>query len=77
MHNQLIFTTHESSLLDFNLFRRDEIWFVEKNKYGESNLYSLEVFKPRPDKDIRKGYLKGKYGAIPFNQDPENLGWNQ
>lgn len=64
---QFIFTTHESNLLDFDIFRQDEIWFVEKDKSkGSSHIYSLEEFKPRNDLDIRKGYLKGRFGAIPF-----------
>lgn len=63
--NQLIFTTHESTLLDLDLLRRDEIWFVEKSPDGASMLYSLESFKPRHDLDIRKGYLHGRFGAIP------------
>ena len=64
--SQLIVTTHESSLLDQELLRRDEIWFVEKTPQGNSKIYSLEEYKPRHDKDIRKGYLLGRYGAIPF-----------
>ena len=63
--NQLIVTTHESTLLDLSLLRRDEIWFVEKSPSGASEVYSLEEFKPRNDLDIRKGYLHGRYGAIP------------
>ena len=63
--NQLIVTTHESMLLDLTLFRRDEIWFVEKSPDGASTMYSLEAFKPRHDLDIRKGYLQGRFGAIP------------
>lgn len=63
---QLIATTHESSLLDLDLLRKDEIWFSEKNTKGATELYSLEEFKPRADKEIRKGYLQGRYGAIPF-----------
>lgn len=74
-NSQLIVTTHEASLLDIELLRRDEIWFVEKNADGESTVYSLEEYKPRHDKDIRKGYLKGRYGAIPFLNDLD-LGWN-
>lgn len=65
-NNQLIISTHESALLDLNLIRKDEIWFIAKNKDGESNIYSLEEFKPRYDKDIRKGYLLGRFGAIPI-----------
>jgi len=75
--SQLILTTHESSLLDLNLLRRDEIWFVEKKNDGSSHLYSLEEFKPRFDTEIRKAYLQGRYGAIPFISDVSQLGWNQ
>ena len=64
-NSQLIVSTHESTLLDLNLLRRDEIWFVEKSPSNESILYSLEEFKPRADLDIRKGYLHGRFGAIP------------
>ncbi|WP_077369580.1 AAA family ATPase [Anaerosalibacter sp. Marseille-P3206] len=63
---QLIVTTHESHLLDLNLFRRDEIWFVERNKEGSSEIYSLDIFKDRYDKKIEKDYLIGRYGAIPI-----------
>ncbi len=63
--SQLVVTTHESGLLNLDLIRRDEIWFTEKNKDGVSKLYSLEEFQPRFDKDIRKGYLIGRFGGIP------------
>ncbi|WP_057936323.1 AAA family ATPase [Algoriphagus resistens] len=73
---QMIFTTHESNLLDLDIFRQDEIWFIEKNKQlGGSHLYSLSDFKPRYDLDIRKGYLKGRFGAIPFLAHLEDLKW--
>jgi len=72
---QLIFTTHEASLLDLNIFRQDEVWFTEKDKSGASQLYSLSDFKPRNDLDIQKGYLKGRFGAIPFTADLKNLNW--
>lgn len=64
-HSQIIATTHEENLLDLNLLRRDEIWFMEKDPLGASHVYSLEEFTPRSDKDIEKGYLVGRYGAIP------------
>ncbi|MBM3179916.1 MAG: ATP-binding protein [Chloroflexi bacterium] len=64
--NQLIVTTHEANLLTFDLLRRDEIWFVEKNKQSSSVAYSLEEFTPRYDNDVQKGYLLGRFGAIPF-----------
>lgn len=75
-NNQLIFTTHDTNLLDLDLLRRDEIWFVEKDLEGSSNLYSLAEFKTRPDLKIEKGYLNGRFGAIPFFGDPESLGWH-
>jgi AAA15 family ATPase/GTPase len=71
--SQLIVTTHETSLLDVSLIRRDEIWFIEKNNKGQSKLYSLNNFQPRYDKDIRKDYLLGRYGAIPFVGDFKRL----
>jgi uncharacterized protein len=75
IESQLIATTHESSLLDLNLLRRDEIWFVEKDKEGASKMYSLEQFKPRHDKEIRKAYLQGRFGAILFVANVKDLGW--
>ncbi len=65
LKTQLIFTSHESLLLDQTIFRRDEIWFVEKNNQGETHLYSLKDFDERYDKRLSKAYLKGRYGAIP------------
>jgi uncharacterized protein len=65
-HSQLIFTTHESTLLDLDLMRRDGIWFAEKNDEGETHLYSLADFKVRNDLRIEKGYLQGRFGAVPF-----------
>ena len=73
--NQFIFTTHDTNLLDLDLLRRDEIWFVEKSDYGISKLYSLAEFKIRPDLKIEKGYLNGRFGAIPFLGNPQSLGW--
>jgi len=72
---QLIFTTHESNLLDLNLFRQDEIWFTEKNNIGATQLYPLSDYKPRFDLDIRKGYLNGRFGAIPFLGNLKDLNW--
>jgi uncharacterized protein len=77
IESQLIVTTHESNLLNLNLLRRDEIWFVEKNNKGASTMYSLEQFKPRHDKEVRKAYLQGRFGAIPFMANVKNLGWNR
>ncbi len=64
--SQLILTTHDTNLLDLELFRRDEIWFAEKNDAGASHLYSLAEFKVRTDLKIDSGYLHGRFGAIPF-----------
>ena len=63
---QLIVTTHESRLLDFDLLRRDEIWFVNKRKSGESDIYSLEEYNARFDQKIDKAYLEGRYGGVPI-----------
>lgn len=63
---QLIFNTHDTTLLDATLLRRDQIWFVEKDNGGASHLYALLDFSPRKDKALAKGYLQGRYGAIPF-----------
>lgn len=64
---QLIFTTHDAILLDLNFFRRDQIWFAEKNeKTCATELYSLASFSPRKGENVRKGYLQGRFGAIPF-----------
>lgn len=63
---QIIVTTHESHLLDLDLLRRDEIWFVEKDSQASTRLYSLSDFKVRNDLEIRKHYLQGRFGAVPF-----------
>lgn len=63
---QLIFTTHNTSLLDSSLFRRDQIWFVEKDNEQASKLYPLSDFSPRKNEPFEKSYLMGRYGAIPF-----------
>lgn len=75
---QLIFATHDTNLLSKDFFRRDQIWFTEKSKYGFSDLYSLAEFKVegskvRNDASYGKDYLLGKYGAIPFIGDFYNL----
>lgn len=63
---QLIVTTHESRLMDFDLLRRDEIWFVDKRANGESDIYSLEEYNARFDQKIDKAYLEGRYGGVPI-----------
>ena len=73
---QIIFSSHESCLLDCSIFRNDEIWFVEKDRKNQSSrFYTLNDFKPRNDLDIQKGYLKGRFGAIPFLAHLEDLKW--
>lgn len=63
---QLIATTHDSNLLDLELLRQDEIWFVERQDDHSSKVFSLNKFKERFDKKIDKEYLLGRYGAIPI-----------
>ncbi len=72
---QLIFNTHDTNLLSSGLFRRDQIWFAEKNKYGESKLYSLSDFmsEVRKNESFEENYIRGKYGAIPSLSSFENL----
>lgn len=73
---QFVFTTHESNLLDQEILRQDEIWFVEKDANGCSDLYSLSDFKEHSTKDIRKGYLNGRYGSVPFLANLNGLNWH-
>jgi AAA15 family ATPase/GTPase len=69
-HNsQLIFTTHDTNLLTNRLFRRDQIWFTEKDRQGSTRLYSLIEYKVRNDASFESDYIRGKYGAIPFVGD--------
>ena len=66
---QLIFNTHDTNLLGSGLFRRDQIWFTEKNKYGSVNLYSLADFKTdsvRKNEAFEENYIRGKYGSVPY-----------
>ncbi|MFW0909594.1 AAA family ATPase [Bacillus altitudinis] len=71
---QLIFNTHDSSLLSNEIFRRDQIWFAQKDNLGCSNLRSLVEYKIRNDENYNKNYLRGKYGAIPYISNLELLG---
>ena len=66
---QLIFSTHDTSLLDNDLFRRDQVWFVEKSADQASSLYPLSDFSPRKNEALGRGYLIGRYGALPFLAD--------
>lgn len=68
---QIVFTTHNALLLDNTLMRRDQIWFTEKTSSGTTRLYPLTDFQPRKDEALAKGYLAGRYGAIPYL--PEGL----
>ena len=71
---QLIVTTHETGILSLDMFRRDQIYFTEKDsKRGVTDLYSLDEFSVRKTENIEKGYLMGRYGAIPFLQAGEVL----
>jgi AAA15 family ATPase/GTPase len=63
---QLLFTTHNPLLLDTRLLRRDQIWFADKDREGASFLYPLTDYKPRVDEPLVRGYLSGRYGAVPF-----------
>ncbi|WP_291108172.1 AAA family ATPase [Flavobacterium sp. UBA6195] len=73
---QLIFNTHDTNLLSSGLFRRDQIWFTDKNKFGEAKLYSLSDFKSdevRKTESFEENYIRGKYGAVPYLGFFENL----
>lgn len=75
---QFIFNTHNTYLLKRDLFRRDQIWFTEKDKYGATDLYSLAEFKTnRSESFSEDDYIKGKYGAIPFIGDKWLIQYNQ
>jgi hypothetical protein len=64
---QLIFTTHDTSLLDApDLFRRDQVWLVEKDRDQVSALVALSEFSPRKNEALERGYLMGRYGGVPF-----------
>lgn len=75
---QLIFATHDTNLLNYGNYRRDQIYFVEKNKYGVSEMYSLVEYKEegktiRKDRSFEKDYIEGRYGAIPFIGNLSNV----
>ncbi len=63
---QFIFTTHNVDLIDPELLRKDQIWLVEKSVEGRSRLYPLTDFSTRKDQNIRRGYLQGRFGAVPI-----------
>lgn len=68
---QLIYTTHDTTLMDKKFFRRDQIWFVQKDEFGYSELSALSDFKVRSDASFEKDYLAGVYGGIPLLKDFE------
>ncbi|WP_080058078.1 AAA family ATPase [Spirosoma aerolatum] len=70
---QLIFNTHDTNLLSSGNFRRDQIWFTEKDRYGAASLYSLADYKPRKGENFERNYIEGRYGAIPFLGDFSRL----
>lgn len=73
---QLVFNTHDTNLLSSGLFRRDQVWFTDKDKFGEAHLYSLNDFKSnkvRKNEAFEENYVRGKYGAIPFLGFFDNL----
>ena len=63
---QVIFTTHNPLLLDSTLLRRDQVWFADKDDHGEAHLYPLTDYAPRKGESLVRGYLAGRYGAVPF-----------
>ncbi|MDL2270059.1 AAA family ATPase [Desulfosarcina sp. OttesenSCG-928-A07] len=65
-NGQLVFSTHDTSILDRDVVRRDQIWLMEKNQEQATHLYSLSDFHPRKNEAIGKGYLQGRYGALPY-----------
>ncbi|HKN21905.1 MAG TPA: ATP-binding protein [Terracidiphilus sp.] len=66
---QILFTTHDTSLLDLDLVRRDQIWFTDKTRDGTTRLYPLTDYQPRTNQNIQVGYMGGRFGAIPFLDD--------
>jgi hypothetical protein len=74
---QLIFTTHESCLLDQEILRPDEIWFAQKDIDGSSKFYSLSDFNIHNTANIENGYLNGRYGGIPFLANLQDLNWHK
>jgi AAA15 family ATPase/GTPase len=75
INGQLIFSTHESNLLDQSILRPDEIWFAQKDLDGSSKIYSLSDFKIHNTINIENGYLKGRFGGIPFLGNLKDLNW--
>ncbi|HWS84515.1 MAG TPA: ATP-binding protein [Ktedonobacteraceae bacterium] len=72
---QLIFTTHNTTFLDSGLLRRDQIWFTEKDNDQASTLFPLTEFAPRKNEALERGYLSGRYGAVPILKKNEGIGF--
>jgi uncharacterized protein len=70
---QLLFNTHDTNVLEYGNLRRDQIWFTEKDTHGATHLYPLTDYKPRKDENVKRGYLQGRYGGVPFIRAPEEL----
>ncbi len=65
-NGQLIFSTHDTSILDSTILRRDQVWFMEKDDNQATQLYPLTDFHPRKKEALEKGYLQGRFGALPY-----------
>ena len=75
---QLIINTHNTNLLSLDKLRRDQIWFTEKDPYtGNTDLYSLDDFSVRKEENIQKGYLNGRYGAVPYMRFGDDGFWKK
>lgn len=70
---QLLFATHDTFLLSAGLFRRDQVWFTQKNSFGSTEAYSLVEYKVRSNTSFEKDYLSGKYGATPIIGEMERI----
>lgn len=77
MNGQLVFSTHETCLLDQAILRTDEIWFAQKNVFGSTDLYSLSDFNVHATANVENGYLNGRYGGIPFMNELKTLHWDE
>lgn len=77
MNGQLVFSTHETCLLDQDILRTDEIWFAQKNVLGSTDLYSLSDFNVHATANVENGYLNGRYGGIPFMNELKKLHWDE
>jgi uncharacterized protein len=71
---QIVFTTHDTTILSQKMLRRDQIWFMEKDEKNSTQLYPLSDFSPRDNEAIERGYLNGRYGGIPFLKDLDFYG---